>query len=58
VFWRKVLNTYAPTVDYDPSAEASQKFFAVLQNKMHWAAHGQAAAEVTGARMAPNPIWA
>jgi hypothetical protein len=46
VFWRKVLDIYATSVDYDPSAEASQKFFAVVQNKMHWAAHGHTAAEV------------
>jgi len=46
VFWRKVLDLYATSVDYDPEAEASQKFFAVVQNKMHWAAHGQTAAEV------------
>jgi hypothetical protein len=46
VFWRKVLDIYATSVDYDPSAEASQKFFAVVQNKMHWAAHRHTAAEV------------
>jgi hypothetical protein len=46
IFWRKVLDIYATSVDYDPSAEASQKFFAVFQNKMHWAAHGRTAAEV------------
>ena len=46
VFWRKVMDIYATSVDYDPSAEASQKFFAVVQNKMHWAAHGHTAAEV------------
>ena len=46
VFWRKVLDIYATSVDYDPRAEASQKFFAVVQNKMHWAAHGHTAAEV------------
>lgn len=50
VFWRKVLDIYATSVDYDPSAEASQKFFAVVQNKMHWAAHGHTAAEVIGSR--------
>jgi hypothetical protein len=50
VFWRKVLDIYATSVDYDPSAEASQKFFAVVQNKMHWAAHGQTAAEVIARR--------
>jgi hypothetical protein len=46
VFWRKVLDIYATSVDYDPRAEASQKFFAVVQNKMHWATHGHTAAEV------------
>lgn len=46
VFWRKVLDIYATSIDYDPSEEASQRFFATLQNKMHWAAHGQTAAEV------------
>jgi hypothetical protein len=46
VFWRKVLDIYATSVDYDPSAQASQRFFAVVQNKMHWAAHGHTAAEV------------
>jgi hypothetical protein len=50
VFWRKVLDIYATSVDYDPSAEASQKFFAVVQNKMHWAAHGHTAAEVIARR--------
>jgi hypothetical protein len=50
VFWRKVLDIYATSVDYDPSADASQKFFAVVQNKMHWAAHGQTAAEVIARR--------
>ena len=46
VFWRKVLDIYATSIDYDPSVDASQKFFATVQNKMHWAAHGQTAAEV------------
>ena len=50
VFWRKVLEIYATSIDYDPSAEASQQFFATVQNKMHWAAHGQTAAEVIHAR--------
>lgn len=50
VFWRKVLDIYATSVDYDPSAEASQKFFAVVQNKMHFAAHGHTAAEVIALR--------
>ncbi len=46
VFWRKVLDIYATSIDYDPSVEASQKFFQTVQNKMHWATHGQTAAEV------------
>jgi len=50
VFWRKVLDIYATSIDYDPSAEASQAFFATVQNKMHWAAHGHTAAEVVHAR--------
>ena len=49
-FWRKVLDIYATSADYDPRAEASQRFFATVQNKMHWAAHGQTAAEVIAAR--------
>lgn len=50
VFWRKVLDIYATSVDYDPRAEVSQKFFAVVQNKMHWAAHGHTAAEIVHER--------
>ena len=49
-FYQKVLDIYATSVDYDPSAEASQKFFATVQNKMHWATHGHTAAEVIHAR--------
>ena len=46
VFWRKVLDIYATSIDYDPNAETSQLFFKTIQNKMHWAAHGSTAAEV------------
>lgn len=46
VFWKKVLDIYATSIDYDPKAEASELFFATVQNKMHWAAHGRTAAEV------------
>jgi hypothetical protein len=49
-FYQKVLEIYATSVDYDPSAEASQLFFATVQNKMHWATHGHTAAEVIHAR--------
>lgn len=47
VFWRKVLDIYATSIDYDPKVDDSQVFFKTVQNKMHWAAHGQTAAEVT-----------
>jgi len=50
VFWRKVLEIYATSIDYDPSAEASKRFFATVQNKMHWAVHGQTAAEIVAVR--------
>ncbi len=50
MFWRKVLEIYATSVDYDAKAEASQKFFKTMQNKMHWAAHGHTAAEIVKAR--------
>jgi len=50
VFWRKVLDIYATSINYDPSTEASQLFFKPVQNKMHWAAHGHTAAEVIHGR--------
>ena len=50
MFWRKVLDIYATSIDYDPAAEASQRFFQTVQNKVHWAAHGHTAAEVVVAR--------
>lgn len=46
VFWRKVLDIYATSIDYDPSVEMSKAFFKTIQNKMHWAAHGNTAAEI------------
>ena len=50
VFWRKVLDIYATSIDYDPKAEVSQEFFKVVQNKMHWASHGHTAAEIVSQR--------
>jgi hypothetical protein len=50
VFWRKVLDIYATSIDYDPSTEMSRRFFQIVQNKMHWAAHGHTAAEVIAGR--------
>lgn len=46
IFWRKVLDIYATSIDYDPEAESSQIFFKQVQNKMHWAAHGHTVAEI------------
>ena len=46
VFWRKVLDIYATSIDYDPKSEISMQFFKQVQNKMHWAAHRHTAAEV------------
>ena len=45
-FYRKICDIYQTSVDYDPSAEMTQRFFQTVQNKMHWAVHGRTAAEV------------
>ncbi len=50
VFWRKVLDIYATSIDYDPKTEDSKQLFSVIQNKMHWAAHGHTAAEIIYSR--------
>lgn len=55
-FWKKVLDIYATSIDYDPNAEASKLFFATVQNKMHWAAHGHTAAEVIALRADANTL--
>ncbi len=46
VFWRKVLDIYATSIDYEADSDLSIKLFKTIQNKMHWAAHGKTAAEV------------
>ncbi len=46
VFWRKVLDIYSTSIDYDSKADTSTLFFQTIQNKMHWAAHGHTAAEI------------
>lgn len=51
-FYQKVLDIYATSVDYAPNTEMSQQFFATVQNKMPWAAHGHTAAEVIHERAA------
>jgi len=50
VFWRKVLDIYATSIDYDPNTDLSRQLFATVQNKMHWAAHGHTAAEIVAHR--------
>lgn len=49
-FYQKILDIYATSVDYQPDAELSQRFFATVQNKMHWATHGRTAAEIVHER--------
>jgi hypothetical protein len=51
VFWRKVLDIYATSIDYSANTSESKLFFKTIQNKMHWAAHGQTAAEVIYSRI-------
>lgn len=46
VFWRKILDIYATSVDYDPKAKITQNLFKTIQNKVHWAVHGHTAAEI------------
>ncbi len=50
VFYRQVLDIYATSIDYDPRAEISIEFFKKVQNKIHYAVHGQTAAEVIYSR--------
>lgn len=50
VFYRQVLDIYATSIDYDPKAEISIEFFKKVQNKIHYAVHGQTAAEVIYSR--------
>ncbi len=45
-FYQKITDIYATALDYDPSATATKRFFAAVQNKMHYAVHGQTAAEL------------
>ena len=45
-FYQKITDIYATSIDYDPKASATQRFFATVQNKLHWAIHRHTAAEV------------
>ncbi len=51
VLYRQVLDLYATSVDYDPNSEVSKQFFKIVQNKLHYAAHGHTAAEVSLSRL-------
>ena len=59
VFYRQVLEIYATSIDYDPKAEISVQFFKKVQNKIHYAIHGQTAAEViyTTVQMPKRNLW-
>ena len=46
VFYRKILEIYALSIDYDPRTDATRQFFATVQNKMHYSVHGHTAAEI------------
>ncbi len=54
VFYRKILEIYALSIDYDPRSEVTQRFFQTVQNKMHFSAHGHTAAELIYARADAN----
>lgn len=56
VFWRKVLDIYATSIDYNPKDKLSINFFKTVQNKMHFATHGQTAAEIIFNRVDANKI--
>ena len=49
-FYQKITDIYATSIDYDVTAATTKRFFAVVQNKLHWAIHGQTAAEVIVSR--------
>lgn len=54
VFWRKVLDIFATSIDYSPKSDHARSFFTKVQNQLHWAAHGHTAAEVIFERADAN----
>jgi len=54
MLYRQVLDLYATSIDYDPNADVSLEFFKIVQNKLHYAAHGSTAAEVIYNRIDAN----
>lgn len=54
VLYRQVLDLYTTSIDYNPKSKASKQFFAILQNKLHYAANGKTAAEIVSERASAN----
>ena len=54
LFYQKIADIYATSIDYDPDADITRQFYATVQNKLHWAAHGHTAAEVIRHRADAN----
>lgn len=54
VFWRKILDIFATSVDYDPNSEITLELFKTIQNKVHWAVQGHTAAEIIMERADSN----
>lgn len=57
MLYRQVLDLYATSMDYDPNSEESMQFFKIVQNKLHYAAHGHTAAEVIFQRADAESSW-
>ena len=55
-FYQKITDIYATSIDYDVTAQATKRFFATVQNKLHWAIHGHTAAEVIYGRADANKV--
>ena len=55
LFYQKITDIYATSIDYDPDAEISRTFFATVQNNLHWAIHGRTAADKWG-RCIPSKL--
>lgn len=56
IFYQRVKDIYATSIDYDPKAEVTQTFFATVQNKLHWAIHKHTAAELIYNRVDANKV--
>ncbi len=56
LFYQRVKDIYATSIDYDPKAEVTQTFFATVQNKLHWAIHKHTAAELISNRVDANKL--